>query len=181
LLFASSKEEIRIAKKFIYFVSILSVTLAFIGGISVVGLLQSTERVGSSGIVIEPPPPPASPPPSPPSSPPPEPSIEIDVYSDSACTQTVSSVDWGEIEAGGAAYNTIYVKNSGDEGVTLSFTTENWSPADASTILQLSWNYDGSTIASGEVREILFTLSVSSSASAMDSFGFDIVIVGSAL
>lgn len=158
------------------------ISLVFIGGVSVVGLLQSTERVGSSGIVVQPPPPPPPPPPSsPPQSPPPEPDIEIDVYGDAACTQVISSVGWGEIEAGSSKTRVVYVKNNGDDGVSLSLLTENWNPSGASNYLQLSWDYNGSTIVSGEVRQITLTLSVSSSASGINGFSFDIVIIGSAL
>ncbi len=157
-------------------------TLVFIGGFSAVGLLQSTERVSSSGLIVQPPPPPPpSRPPSPPPSPPPEPAIEIDIYSDSACTQVISNVVWGNIQTGNSASQTIYVKNSGDDGVTLILSTENWSPVGAMSYLQLSWDYDGSTIAAGEVRGIILTLNVASSVSGVDSFNFDIVITGSAL
>jgi hypothetical protein len=107
--------------------------------------------------------------------------IEIDVYSDSACTQVISSVVWGEIEVGNSVSQTIYVKNSGDEGVTLLLSTENWSSIDASNYLEFSWDYDGSTISSGEDREIVMTLSVAPSVSGVDTFSFDIVITGSAL
>jgi hypothetical protein len=157
-------------------------SLIFIGGFSAVGLLQSTERVSSSGLIVQPPPPPPpSPPPSPPPTPPPEPSIEIDVYSDSACTQVITSVIWGEIEGGNSVSQTIYVKNSGDDSVTLILSTENWNSVDASNYLQFSWDYDGSTISSSEVREIVMTLSVDPSVSGVDTFTFDIVITGSAL
>ena len=160
--------------------SVLLMSLVFIGGTSVVGLLQSTERVGSSGIVVQPPPPPPPPPPPSPPPPPPEPEIEIDVYGDAACTQVISSVGWGEIEAGSSKTRVVYVKNNGDDGVSLSLLTENWDPVGASNYLQLSWDYDGSTIVSGEVRQITLVLSVSSSAGGL-SFSFDIVIIGSAL
>ena len=156
-------------------------TVIFVGGVSVVGLLQSTERVGSSGIIVQPPPPPPPPPPPNPPSPPPEPSIEIDIFGDSACTQPLSSVTWGVIEAGSSKTRDIYVKNNGDDGVSLSLLTENWNPSGASNYLQLSWDYDGGTIAPGEVRQITLVLSVSSSASGIDGFSFDIVIIGSAL
>ena len=162
-------------------VAVLSIVL--IGGFSAVGLLQSTERVSSSGIIIQPapPPPPPPPPPSPPPSPPPEPTIEIDVFSDSACTQPMSNVVWGNIEVDSTIFQSIYIRNSGDDGVTLSLSAENWNPVDATNYLQLSWNYDGSTIASGEVREVILSLSAASSVNGIDSFSFDIVITGSAL
>ena len=162
-------------------VAVLSIVL--IGGFSAVGLLQSTERVSSSGIIIQPapPPPPPPPPPSPPPSPPPEPTIEIDVFSDSACTQPMSNVVWGNIEVDSTIFQSIYIRNAGDDGVTLSLSAENWNPVDATNYLQLSWNYDGSTIASGEIREVILSLSAASSVSGIDSFSFDIVITGSAL
>jgi len=75
----------------------------------------------------------------------------------------------------------VYVKNNGDDGVSLSLMTENWNPFGSSNYLQLSWDYDGGTIVSGEVRQITLVLSVSSSAGGIDGFSFDIVIIGSAL
>ena len=145
------------------------------------GLLQSKETVGSSGIIVQPPPLPLPPPPLPPSSPPPEPTIEIDVYSDVECTQVMSSVGWGGIEVGSSKNRVIYVKNNGDDSVALSLLTENWYPSVASNYLQLSWDYDGSIITVGGVRQITLILTVSSSASGIEDFNFDIVIIGSAL
>ena len=153
---------------------LLLVTLSFVGGMSVIGLLQSTEQLNSSGIVTQPPPPP------PPPAPPPEPDIEIDVYSDSACTQRISSVEWGSIEAGRSKDRIVYVKNNGDHEVSLSLSTDNWSPSSASNYMQLSWNYDGSVLQKGDVEQIMLTLTVSSSISGISDFNFDIVITGSA-
>lgn len=161
--------------------TLVSISLAFAAGYSVVGVIQSTERVGSSGIVVQPPPPPLPSPPSPPSPPPPpEPTIEIDIFSDAACTLMISSVDWGEVEAGGSVDNVIYLKNVGDQGVYLSLMTENWSPSEASDDMQLFWDYDDSTIDPDEVLQVTLTLAVNSNIKGIDSFGFDIVIIGSA-
>ena len=172
-------------KKTTQIISTLAVlSMVFIGGFSAVGILQSTERVSSSGIIVQPPPPPP-PPPSPPSppppSPPPEPTIEIDVYSDSACTQPISNVVWGNIETGSSIFQSIYIRNSGDDGVLLSLSAENWDPVSSTNYLQLTWNYDGSTIVPGEVREVVLTLTAAASVTGIDSFSFDIVITGSAL
>lgn len=175
--------------------TLVMISLAFVAGFSVVGVLQSTERVSSSGIMVQPAPPPLPPPslpPSssrssprspPPSSPPPpppsEPTIDIDVYNDRACTQLKSSVVWGEIEAGGSVSEVIFIKNEGDGGVVLVLTTENWDPVEAADDMQLSWDYDDSTIEPGAVLEITLTLAVNSSISGIDVFSFDIVIFGS--
>ncbi|EMR74222.1 hypothetical protein MCGE09_00095 [Thaumarchaeota archaeon SCGC AB-539-E09] len=156
-----------------------SISLAFVSGYSVVGVIQSTERVGTSGIIVQPPPPPPSPP-SPPSPPPPEPTIEIDIYSDAACTQLINSIAWGEIEAGGLVYTEVYVKNNGDQGVYLSLLTQNWTPSEAAYDMQLFWDYDDSTISPNEEMKITLTLVASSNIQGIDNFSFDIVLIGSA-
>ena len=153
---------------------LLLATLSFVSGMSVIGLLQSTEKVNSSGIVTQPPPP------APPPSPPPEPDIEIDVYSDSACTEPISSVEWGSIEAGRSKDRIVYVKNNGDHEVSLSLSTDDWSPSSASQYMQLSWDYDGSVLQKGAVEQIMITLTVSSSISGVSNFNFNIVITGTA-
>jgi len=156
--------------------AILLLSLAVVGGVSVVGLLQSTERVGTSGIITQLPPSP----PSPPAPPPPEPAVEIDVYSDLACTSLLSSIDWGSIEAGDSVQRTAYVKNNGDQSVTLSLSTDNWVPSGAASDMTLSWNYDGSALDPGAVAEVTLTLSVDSGISGVDDFSFDVVVIGSA-
>ena len=163
-----------------YVVLLLSMSLVIIGSMSVMGLLQSSERVNTSGIIVHPAPSPPLPPPPPsaPSSPPPEPSIEIDVFEDVDCTQTLTSVDWGSIEVGLSVIRTVYIKNAGDYGVTLSLNTENWSPGNAIDYIHLTWDYNGSTIDPGQSFQIRLTLSVDSDISDIDSFDFDIVFIG---
>ena len=154
--------------------SFIMISLAFISGTAVVGVLQSNERLSTSGIVTRP----ALPPPPP--SPPPEPDIEIDVYSDSGCTQLVSNVDWGEILAGSTITRIVYVKNNGDYEVALGLSTENWSPVEAMADITLDWDYDGTFLEVDEVRQVIFSLSIDSGIGGISSFSFDIVITGSA-
>ncbi len=164
--------------------AVVVLAMVFVGGFSAVGILQSTERVSSSGIIVQSPPPlppPPSPPSSPPPAPPPEPTIEIDVFSDSACTQPIVTVVWGNIETGSSISQSVYLRNSGDDGVLLILSAENWNPVASMNYLQLTWNYDGSTINPGEVREVILTLTAAPSVVGIDSFSFDIVITGSAL
>jgi len=160
---------------------LLAVSLALVGSMSVIGLLQSTERVSSSGIVVQPPPPPPLPPPSPPPPPPPpEPTIDIDVYCDIDCTEVATNVEWGPIEAGDSVSSVIYIKNSGDSGVILSLDTQNWNPSNAADYIQLNWDYDESTLNPGTVLEVTLTLSVSSDITGIENFNFDIVLIGEA-
>jgi hypothetical protein len=151
-----------------------------LGSISAMGLLQSTERIGSSGIIVRPVSDPIYISPSPsPSPPPPEPSIEIDIYSDPECRNVISNVEWGEIESGGSSDVQVYVKNNGDVSVIISFDTENWSSSTAESNMVLSWDYDGVQIQPREIRAVTLTLRVDSNCPELSSFGFNIVIIGS--
>jgi hypothetical protein len=100
----------------------------------------------------------------------------VGVYSDSACTTKVTSINWGTIEAGSNASATVYIRNEGDAAATLSKTTSNWSPSTASTYITLNWNYAGATLNANDVVQVKFTLVVSSSISGITSFSFDITI-----
>lgn len=146
--------------------------------LSVSGILQSTESLGSSGIIIESAP--ASMPQqlSSPSPPPPEPEVEIDVYEDLECTTFQSSIEWGEIEAGSSSSVIIYIKNNGDTDVLLGLDSENWTPTNALDHTTLLWNDNGSPLTPGEVRRVKLTLNVNSKCPPMDTFGFDVVIIG---
>ena len=161
---------------------VILIVVATVGSLAVTGLLQSTEKFNTSGVVVRPPPivtGGGGSPSTPPSPPPPEPVVEIDVYSDSACTQKVTEVPWGEIETGKSKSNTIYIKNQGDIGVVLSLSTENWTPDNAANYMELSWDYNGVSISPREVRSIVLTLLVDSNCQDISSFSFNIIIVGS--
>jgi len=156
----------------VYLGSLVLLCIALVGGISAVGLLQSTETVGTSGIFVQPPPPPPPPPP--------EPTVEIDVYSDLACTLLLSTVNWGSIEAGGSVQETVYIKNAGDQNVTLTLATANWLPTAVEADMVLTWDYVPLTIiAPGDVATITLTLAVDSGITGTNSFSFDIVITAS--
>jgi hypothetical protein len=170
--------EIKLGK----IIAIIAVCALAFGSFSVMGLLQSTERLDSSGIIIRPVTNPIMLPPSTsytPTPPPPEPVIEIDVYSNIECTNIMTNIEWGEIEAGGDSDVQLYVKNNGDTDILISLDTENWSSQDAENHMNLSWNYNGASLQPGEVRAVVLTLSVSSNCPELSSFGFDIVIIGS--
>lgn len=104
--------------------------------------------------------------------------VGVGVYSDVSCTDEVSSIDWGDLQPGESKDATIYVKNEGSVTVTLSMTTENWTPAVASTYMTLSWNRESYVLSSGSVVQAVLTLSVSSSVSGITDFSFNIIITG---
>lgn len=146
------------------------VALISVGGsLAVIGVLQTTKTVSSSGIIVQP----ALPLP-----PPPEPTVNVGVYSDSGCNSVCSVIEWGSIAVGSTITRNIWIKNLGDSALTLSMDTDNWSSTGAQNHIDLSWDDSGNVLASGSVRRILLTLSVDPSISGVDAFYFDIIIVG---
>ena len=104
--------------------------------------------------------------------------VGISVYSDSACTTSLTSIDWGVLEGGSVVTRTIYVKNTGNSALTLSLSASNWSPSGASSYIQLSSNYSGQALSSGQSLGVTLTLTVSTSITGITSFSFDIVVIG---
>jgi hypothetical protein len=121
------------------------------------GALVSSKTVPSSGIIA---------------------TANLGVYSDSACTQSLTSIDWGTISPGGSATRTIYVKNLGTAEVTLSLTKTNWNPASANGPITLTWNRGGTVLTASQVATATLTLGVSSSISGITAFSVNIVITG---
>ena len=102
--------------------------------------------------------------------------VGIGVYWDSNCSSTVSSIDWGSVEPGLAKHVTVYLRNEGNDDVTLFLGTENWSSEDAFNYLTLSWDYAGETVRPGETVRVTLSLLASPDMEGITSFGFDIII-----
>jgi hypothetical protein len=86
----------------------------------------------------------------------------IGVYWDVNCTQTVTSIDWGNLTPGATEEVAVYVRNEGNQTLALSLTPLNWNPANASQYLTFSWNYLNSVIEAGKVLTVKQTLNVAS-------------------
>jgi hypothetical protein len=104
--------------------------------------------------------------------------VGVGVYSDAACTTTLSTINWGTLSPGGTATQTIYVRNEGTVSVTLTMTTGSWNPASASSYIGLTWNRENYVLAAGSVVQASLTLTVSSSITGITSFSFTITITG---
>jgi hypothetical protein len=104
--------------------------------------------------------------------------VGVNVYSNSACTTTLSTINWGTVNAGSASTYTIYVKNTGNLEETLSMTTSGWSPSTASSYITLTWNATGAVVSAGGDVAALLTLTVSSSITGVTSFSFNMTITG---
>ena len=102
--------------------------------------------------------------------------IGVGIYWDSACTNSVSSINWGVLDPGSTKTVTVYVRNEGNSVATLSKATQNWIPSTASSYMTLNWNYSGQTLSVNQVLQTKLSLVVSSTISGITSFSFDITI-----
>jgi len=146
-------------RRFTNFALFLAMVMATVlSGPVIYGLLTSSATISSTGTVK---------------------AIGVKIYSDSACTSEVSSINWGMVEPGTTKDNTVYVKNTGNVAVTLSLSTANWNPSSASGYMKLTWNYGGQSISPGSNVQVKLTLTVFANATGVTSFSFDILISGS--
>ena len=104
--------------------------------------------------------------------------VGLEAYWDEACTNKVTSIEWGSLEPGQTKSVQIYIKNTGNTPETFSFTTENWEPASASSYITVEWDYDGTQVQPENSISVIFTLYVSPSISDIESFTFDMIITG---
>jgi hypothetical protein len=105
-------------------------------------------------------------------------SPNIGVYSDSACTNNMTSISWGSISAGGSTTQTIYVKNTGTATLTLGLSPTNWTPVQASTYITMSWDKQGTQLSAGQSTQATITITVSSSITGITNFSNTITISG---
>ena len=105
--------------------------------------------------------------------------VGIGVYMDPDCTVPVTEIDWGMVEPGEEKNVSVYIKNESNVSVKLTMHTEDWSPANASSFIHFSWDYDGAEILLDSAKPVVFVLTVDLDISGVESFAFTIVIIGS--
>ena len=153
----------------------LLVSVAF-GSILTSGVLQSTERIASSGVVV-------TPIITPPSGggddggndPTPEETIVIEIYNDFDCTDVLTQIVWGDIEVGSESHATVYVKNTGTLSTVISLSSTGWSPSTLQNYVTLDWDYNGQVVNPGEVIEITLSLFIDTNCPPTNTFSFDVV------
>ncbi len=106
-------------------------------------------------------------------------SIGVGIYWENTCLNEIITIDWGYLEAGSTQTVTVYIRNEGDDTITLNMTHDNWYPSLAASYLSVDWNSEGSQIEPDSILGAIFTLSVSSNTTTISNFSFDITITGS--
>ena len=133
------------------------VAVGLILTVTTAGLLSVSQTVESEGTVT---------------------AINLGVFSDSGCTQTLTAIEWGNISPGDSVTRTIYVKNTGNAPITLSMGTEGWMPYIAPEYITISWNRQGTVLNQEQSVSATVTLSVASGTEGFSSFYVEIVVTG---
>jgi hypothetical protein len=129
-----------------------------LGSFSTIAVMQWTQRIPSSATVK---------------------AVGVGIYKDVNFTVSVTQIDWGIVEPGQSKNFSAYIVNRSNVPITLSMTTENWNPTNASKVITLTWNYSGTKIAVDDYVFVTFVLSVDQAISGIDAFSFTIVVTGS--
>ncbi len=141
-------------KKTLLFGVVIISALMIVG---VSGLLTATKTIDSSGTIM---------------------AINIEVYSDLACTQPLSSLDWGIPEPGDTVNRVVYLKNTGNADMSLNMYVSNWTPSGVDTYLSLSWDQENTVITPDEVLQSTISLLVDSGISGITDFSYQITLQG---
>lgn len=107
--------------------------------------------------------------------------IGFKTYWDESCTQEITEIDWGVLEQPPVSKSIdIWLKNIGTVSVSLSLTTEEWTPPEASNYIFLTWDKEGYVLHENEVTKATLTLSVSETVigTGLKDFSFTIVLTG---
>ena len=106
-------------------------------------------------------------------------SINVGVYTDSACTINCTSISAGALTPGSTTTYTLYVKNTGSIPMSLSMTTSGWEPAAANGPITLTWNRNNYNLPAGASVNATLKLTVSEAiSSSITAFTFNIAVTG---
>ena len=91
--------------------------------------------------------------------------VGVEVYWDSNLENKTETINWGLVKPGSTTSITIYIKNVSNVRTNLNFFVEKWNPYEISNYLDLSWDYTGAFVNSGEVTRVKLQLTSSSDSS----------------
>ncbi len=142
----------KLNKKIIILASLFILTIAFTGALST----SITQSIVSGKIINL---------------------TNIGIYSDKACKQPITTLNWGAIPQGTSANQTIYIKNLYSTTLQLSMTTLNWNPTNANNSIAVTWNCEGATLRPHQVLPATISINIASNTS-VTAFNMDVSIAG---
>jgi hypothetical protein len=104
--------------------------------------------------------------------------VNVELYSDAACTQPCTALSFGTVDPGSTATQNVYVKNIGTVAVTLSMSVNNWNPTNAGSYLALSWNRGNYVLNAGNSVQATLTLTASTNTGSLTTFSCAATITG---
>ena len=115
--------------------------------------------------------------------------IGIEAYWDEYLKNKTEIINWGINYVGSSKNVTLYLQSTSNVETDLNLNTTNWNPKNISKYMYLFWNYNGTSINSGEIIQVKITLSNHPSMNFIEyiitndvkEFSFDIVIKASEL
>jgi len=110
--------------------------------------------------------------------------LGVEAYWDQNLTNKTQTINWGTIYLGSTQNATLYIRSISNIETTLNLNTTNWNPTNLSNYMNLTWNYNGTTIHPNQVIQVTLTLSAPPSISFIQylitndikQFNFDIII-----
>ena len=105
-------------------------------------------------------------------------SVNLGIYSDSACTKTKTTLNFETINPGTTTTQTIYIKNTGNVREKLTMTTNNWNPTNATTSLALTWNRQNTILKAGQSIQATITLTAASNTGSLRTFSCAVTLTG---
>jgi hypothetical protein len=102
--------------------------------------------------------------------------IGVSAYWDSELTDRVNDINELFLSNGTQKSYKLYIFNEGNTGETLSLSTSNWNPPEASSYITLTWNYGGQVINPNTAVPVTLTLTVSPNITEVTYFNFNIIV-----
>jgi hypothetical protein len=125
--------------------------------LSTLGLLTISQNISSSGTIT---------------------TVNVGVFSDSQCTQPLSTINWGSVSPGSTVSRTVYIKNTGGLPLTLSMSTSSWNPVTAGDFMAITWNRENAVLNAGDSVSAELVLTVDSDITEVTAFSVNIIISG---
>ncbi len=100
----------------------------------------------------------------------------IGVYWNQKCTETVTSINWGNLSPGESKNITLYMRNQDNITIILTINTTNWNPENAPEFLIFSWTSTNTKIEPQQVVKVTLTLHVKQNIKEIKEFSFDITL-----
>jgi hypothetical protein len=104
--------------------------------------------------------------------------VNVEVFSDSSCTQTCDTINVGELNPASTTTKVMYVKNTGTVPETLSMAVSDWNPPSASSLINITWNQQNTVLDAGQSIQAVLTLEAASNAGGFANFSCNVTFIG---